>query len=724
MEYLAHSARAGRPEQSYRDHVEAVCSLAEQNAQEAARFAVLDGPALLCTTKNASLVHDLGKLHSENQDALHRSDVRAHLPINHVDAGVACLKRMDATFNAQMAVYSHHHGLPDMVEESLRQDYFRDGNARIRERVNADLPNVLRCHEGLIPERLLLPAKEEIRGDPGVFYRIMLSCLADADHSDTAAYYGEYPLHDKEPALLPRKRLEKLSAYVDGLGGNDNERSRLRREMYDSCMNAMPNASIVSCDSPVGSGKTTAVMAHLLRQAIERGARRIFIVLPFTNIIQQSVQIYRKALVLPGEDPERVVAELHHRADFQNMEARSLTAQWRAPIIVTTAVAFFETLASNRPSALRRLHELPGSLVFVDEAHAALPVKLLPLAWRWIQTLADEWQCYWVFASGSLVRFWELEADGWEKERRDVPSVLSEDLRIRLMQYENKRIQFRYETRPLSRTDLISKVVFSPGPRLLIMNTVQSAAVIARDMQALYGNGGKGKVMHLSTALNAEDRDRTVKSIRERLLNTDDTDWTLVATSCVEAGVDFSFQSGFRELSSLLSLLQTAGRINRNGDCGDSVVWSFEMQDDSLLARNKGVEVASQILKGYFNRGAPIKPSLSTRSMEDELKRSVQDFDELLKAEENGRFPVVEKKFKVIEDNTVLAVADSALKEQIKNGTGNWRDIQRKAVSIPLYRAKKMQLNTLAEGIYDWDADYDDFLGIMKGVLGQGVSIL
>ena len=104
------------------------------------------------------------------------------------------------------------------------------------------------------------------------------------------------------------------------------------------------------CDSPVGSGKTTAVMAHLLQQASQRNSHRIFVVLPYTSIIQQSVDIYRKALVLPEENPEEVVAELHSRADFQDFDTRYLTSSWRAPIIVTTAVAFFETLSSCQPS--------------------------------------------------------------------------------------------------------------------------------------------------------------------------------------------------------------------------------------------------------------------------------------------------------------------------------------------------------------------------------------
>lgn len=218
------------------------------------------------------------------------------------------------------------------------------------------------------------------------------------------------------PPLRAEERLAVLDRYVSALGGDD-ARSALRRQMYAACRDAKITDGFAACDSPVGSGKTTAVMAHLLRQAVRRKSRRIFVILPYTSIIQQSVDVYRKALVLPGEDPAKVVAELHCRADFEDMDTRYLTALWRAPIVVTTAVAFFETMASNRPSALRRLHELPGSVVFVDEAHNALPIDLLPLAWGWMNALAEEWGCYWVLASGSLVRYWRCRVS-WRSGSR------------------------------------------------------------------------------------------------------------------------------------------------------------------------------------------------------------------------------------------------------------------------------------------------------------------
>jgi CRISPR-associated endonuclease/helicase Cas3 len=109
------------------------------------------------------------------------------------------------------------------------------------------------------------------------------------------------------------------------------------------CKGAATDAVMEYCDSPVGTGKTTAVMAHMLKIAQTHHLRHIFVVLPYTNIISQTVEVLRKAVVLDGEDPEAIVAEHHHQADFENPEYRRLATTWTAPIIVTTAVQFKDT---------------------------------------------------------------------------------------------------------------------------------------------------------------------------------------------------------------------------------------------------------------------------------------------------------------------------------------------------------------------------------------------
>lgn len=713
---IAHSARKNYPPQTYEAHVRGVCERAGKYAAEAECYSVKANGILSAIVRDSALLHDLGKLEERNQSVLReQSRRRRHLPVDHTDAGSAALQKMGSGC-AAMLVYSHHQGLPDLSTEFAARgcSIFRNGNAAVRAETDAALPALLRQHEALFPRK---PNKEvqAYDGDPAVFLRMALSCLADADHGDTAAAFGQ--TEKAMPELRPQERLAALDHYVSKFGETD-ERSSLRRELYQSCRSAEAHSGFSVCGSPVGSGKTTAVMAHLLEQACKRNARRIFVVLPYTSIIRQSVDIYRKALMLPGETPEDVVAELHSRADFEDIETRYLTALWRAPIVVTTAVAFFETLSSHNPAALRRLHELPGSLIFVDEAHSALPIRLLPLAWHWMNVLADEWSCYWVLASGSLVRYWELQPlSGLSMPQPEIAELVRPDLQRELSRYESSRITFRWREKPIGRKELPKWVQEAPGPRLLILNTVQSAAVIAADMAAEFG---QTHVEHLSTALTPEDRGNTIDRIRRRLADPDDADWTLVATSCVEAGVDFSFRTGFREISSLLSLLQAAGRVNRHGRNTEAVMWSFPLQDDSMLPKNPALDVSAAVLRSYFQKRLPITPELSTRSMQDELVRddscmsAICDFAELEAAQQ---FRTLAQKFRVIDQKTVLAVPDDSMASAIAEGRASWQELQRHAVSVRKEKIVLWHLREIADGIYQWTLGYDSFLGYMHGVL-------
>lgn len=729
-EFFAHSARSGFPAQSYRDHICHVRELAAGFAKAAEPYNKGSREFFYNTVKLAAELHDLGKLDEENQRVLSGEGAQnSKLPVNHVDAGSAALLQVNNE-NAALAVYSHHAGLPDLPGEYVREeDFFRCKGRTEKKRTDASLPALLAQHTQAVgaPQ-----AFEDCtyRGDYGVLCRMMLSCLADADHTDTAAAYGRAQPSMPAPELRAEERLDALDRYIKQMDSS-GERNQLRQKMYDACRNAENDEDFTMCDSPVGSGKTTAVMAHLLRQAQKRGLRRIFVVLPYTTIIRQAVEVYRKALVLPGEDAASVVAELHSRVEFENNEIRHLSSLWQAPIIVTTAVGFFETLASNQPAALRKLHELPGSAVFIDEAHNALPIKLLPLAWKWMNTLSREWSCYWVLASGSPVRFWnlkKLKELGETFAQPVVTELVEDDLKKELFHYEENRVEFCYQEEALNRTKLIEWVMNKPGPRLLIVNTVQTAAVLANEI-ATSEKFGRACVEHLSTALTPEDRERTIGRIQTRLSNLSDTNWVLVATSCVEAGVDFSFRTGFREVASLVSLVQAAGRINRNGQETHAEMWSFTLCDDSRLKKNPALVTSGEILRRYFKEERNISPALCTESIQAELvydnQTCLETIKRLLKSEKNGEFKTIEEDFAVIDSKTVTALVDSKLAEQVISGEISWQELQRKTVSIRtslIQEYKKRRIELVKElkdktRLYQWSLPYDDFLGYMRGIL-------
>jgi CRISPR-associated endonuclease/helicase Cas3 len=714
---LAHSAKPkqGIGIQTYADHVSGVVSRAIAAAHTAARYSSVNADVLTDVVRSAGEFHDLGKLDPDNQEVLAGKKKAECLPVQHTDAGTAYLMNENKAPAAAL-VRSHHIGLPDFVEEGNKKDssVFRD--EKVAAHVDQTLAFLLDAHRN---SGCVLPSIEApdtgLNGDASIFFRIALSCLADGDHTDTAVHYGGYPTDEKHIDLRAAERLASLDRYVSGLIIDDDRRSRQRTEMYYACRNAKIKTGISSCDSPVGTGKTTAVMSHLLSQADSRGLRRIIVVLPFTNIITQSVAVYRKALVLPGENPEDVVAELHHRADFQDLSSRHLSALWKAPIIVTTAVSFFETLSSNRPSTLRRLHNLPGSAVFVDESHAALPAKLLPLAWHWIKGFANEWGCYWVLASGSLNRFWKIPE--FDDKPPEIPEIISDKLRGDLSRYETKRVSYRYREECLDEESLVEFVRDLPGPRIVICNTVQSAAAAAESYRRKFG---RQSVEHLSTALTPNDRSETLDRVKSRLVELNDIDWALFATSCVEAGVDISFRTGIREIGSLVSLLQTAGRVNRQGVFDNAEVWTVRLAENGLFKIHPGLKDAAKVFKEYCDAEILIGPELCTEALKREVRLSGNMTTVLKENEQKMRFPIIDKEFQVIASDTRMSVVEDSLVQKIERYEKvDWLTLQRGSVQIWGYKLEALCIPEFERlpGIYKWNLGYDSFLGYMAGLL-------
>jgi CRISPR-associated endonuclease Cas3-HD len=715
--FIAHSSDSKRdiPVQDYSAHINGVVLLANQAAKGVAQYALTDGELLKTAVHIAAEFHDLGKLDEDNQKVLSGRRKEKHLPVQHTDAGTAYLLNELGYAVSAALVRSHHIGLPDFIEEQNRDEkyVFRDNN--VFERVNRTLSELIRKHkEARLSSFDFNQGPFGIGGDSSLFFRIALSCLADGDHTDTAAYYHNQNANEPLISLKPAERLKVLDRYVETLK-EDNDRSQLRSEVYSASRNADIVEDIASCDSPVGTGKTTSVMAHLLIQAQKRNLRRIFVVLPFTNIITQSVQVYREALVLPGEDPNFVVAELHHRADFQDIHSRQFTALWKAPIIVTTAVTFFETLSSNTPATLRRLHNLPGSAVFIDESHAALPAKLLPLAWSWIKGFAREWACYWVLASGSLNRFWKIEE--FDETMPNVPEIIPDALRSRLAHYEKGRITYKFLETPLSVQDLIEWISTLPGPRIVILNTVQSAAVVGREYANRYG---RQNVEHMSTALTPFDREQTLQKVKDRLNDNSDTEWALIATSCVEAGVNLSFQTGVREASSLVSLLQIGGRVNRHGAGATSTVWTIVLQEAEPLKKNPGTADSSKVLIDIIREGIDISPNLCTDALKREVRLAGSFINDLQKWENDMRFPKIENKFRVIPDDARIVIIDGNVVSKLENHQSvDWRNVQNASVQIRSYRLEELRVPKVSghPEMYKWPYPYDDFIGYMAGVL-------
>src|SRR3989338_8649566 len=554
QEPLAHSPpKDGTRGDPYARHVNAVRQGALARAEEMLEYAANPPSGLLNAIETAAVFHDLGKLDPGIQ-AVFRRPRRKRLKWDHIDAGVAHTWTINKM--AAWLIRAHHApGLPQkaehFTEKTDRHLRGRRHDSEPKERHDEQIKRTDSLLQQYLDEHEKVVGRFDKRdnfGSHGLAMRLALSCLVDADHSDTAFFDSSHKL-SSTPEPRWKDRLKSLCEYVRSLPTGESQAERVRNqqrtEFIEACLNSRIEDRMVACEGPVGLGKTTAVAAYLIRRALEEKPhqlRRLIIIAPFTNILTQTADRLRKALVLPGEDPYQVIVEHHHRADFAHRDDREFAVLWQAPIILTTAVNFFETLAACDPATLRKFHAVPGSVIFLDEAHAALLTKLWPQNWKWIHELAHRWGCRVVFASGSLARFWE------HQDIVDQPVTLPELLPVNqakiVMDDERNRVKFVQAAggRVLTVGELIDLVNKQPGPRLVVLNTVQNAAVVAREMRK-----ADLEVFHLSTALTPNDREIILKRIELKLKAHDAKNWTFVATSCVEAGVDLSFRCAFRE---------------------------------------------------------------------------------------------------------------------------------------------------------------------------------
>jgi CRISPR-associated endonuclease/helicase Cas3 len=587
--------------------------------------------------------------------------------------------------------------------------------AQIR-RTDDQLSAYLAAHLAAMGEATNVSPRKAIGG---LTVRLGLSCLVDADHTDTARFAtGVAP--GAAPEARWNERLLRLDAYVAGLPlSGSAERNQQRKAFYDVCRKAEINEPMVACEGPVGIGKTTAVAAYLIRRASAENLRRLITIAPYTNIISQTAEVLRSALTLPGENPDEIVVEHHHRADFESLQTRELAVLWRAPIIVTTAVQFFETLASNFPGRLRKLHALPGSAIFIDEAHAALPAHLWAQNWRWLRELAEHWGCRFVFASGSLARFWENP--GVVDEPVRLPELFTRDLKHSILKLERRRVSYAQSGLFPDADALIQGVRSALGPRLVILNTVQSAAVIARTMQ----QAGEA-TLHLSTALAPKDRAPIIGQVKEKL-KAPKRDWTLVATSCVEAGVEFSFRTAFRERFSTASLIQVGGRVNRHDEYAGGTVYDFLIDEGGGITKHPAARFPAAVLARLFQKGSLSgegydPAALVTAAMADEIRdRNGLGHDALSENERDRDYPRVARYGQVIDADTRLVVVDPALRDRLASGGRvSFRELISGSVQIWATRIGRLGLEPIAgrEDVYWFPFRYDPrFLGYMAGLL-------
>ena len=514
--------------------------------------------------------------------------------------------------------------------------------------------------------------------------RMLFSALVDADYLATEGHFNgdartPYCHREDGPILDVDRAIAALDRYIASVRSDqgDAPMAAAREALHAACVAAAEEPQgLFTLSAPTGSGKTLAMLALSLHHARHHGLRRIVLVMPFLNIIDQTAGIYRTIFSTENGFADHTVLENHSLAgrrqpndegqsDQAASTARLLAENWDAPIILTTSVQFLESLMADRPARCRKLHRLAKSVILFDEAQT-LPPKLAVATLATLCRLTEPngpYRSTVVFATATQPALDDLDGRvrkdplgaGWKPKEivRDPGSLFSQAAgRVRVNWRHRSSIGF----------DELATELAGHERVLCIVNLKRHAVQIATALRDRRING----LMHLSTNMCPAHCAKVLKKLDQRLR--DGTPVRLIATQCVEAGVDLDFPVVFRALAPLEAIAQAAGRCNRHGRREPGTVIVFKPRDDRGLyppGYKTGVDATETFLNslaqdGDLDQTEIINSPERLRQYYQYLyvatgRESVElpDEHDLLEAIRAGDFASVAEHYKLIENDAV-----------------------------------------------------------------------
>ncbi len=555
--HFAHSAPL--PDQETWQLLSEHLSNAGKLASERARRFGLSQAALV-----AGLYHDLGKY----DPAFQRKLTGEFNRVDHSTAGAVVLLDQATPgdkISREMIAYAilgHHAGLPDCdtsEKSSLRR--------RLEEYKDALHPDwqqeVVSPSSDLGAELLALISrgfrKEHLGFDVSVATRMLFSALVDADYRDTETFYAQYEgTKDRDwPGLaqhLPQMTAA-FEAHMAQFAGKPDTKgiNQLRSDILAHVRGkAAMSPGLFTLTVPTGGGKTLASLGFALDHARLHGHQRIIYAIPFTSIIDQTAKIFCEILGAENvlEHHSSIEDDAKNDKDRKSRDKVRLAMEdWAAPIVVTTNVQLFESLFAARPGRARKLHNIAGSVIILDEAQT-IPRPLLLPCLRMLDSLARLFGCSIVLCTATQPAVGETLKGGLALEGRELAPDPA-DLARRL-----KRVQIRHGG-GMDNAALVA-ALHDVDQGLVVVNSRVHALDLWNEAKGMVG------LYHLSTRQYAAHRRRMLAVIRQRLA--DGLPCRVISTSLIEAGVDVSFPCAWRAEAGLDQIVQVAGRVNRNGE--------------------------------------------------------------------------------------------------------------------------------------------------------------
>lgn len=695
--------------QSNEDHSIGVASLAKQFASD---FGMGDWGYIL------GLLHDKGKEKKQFQDyILDVNGVKGHngwTSQGKAHAYVGALLALNIYGKSAMSLFcnpicGHHAGLYDYCE----LDEILTSN---------EIPSEIESNiERILPKRISFsPKPNQINH----LIRVLYSCLVDADYLDTERFMNESSaeargLHKNliDLSSLLETHLSKLSSTA-----SDNTVNSIRRLVQEQCIKmSIGGKGFYSLTVPTGGGKTLASVLWAMKHAICNGHKRIIIAIPYTSIIVQTASILKSIF---GEDN---VLEHHSNFDIDSitdretrLQAKLATENWNYPIVVTTNVQLFESMFSNKSSDCRKLHNIVNSVIILDE------VQTLPT--DYLQPIVDSLNAYHTMFGISVLFTTASQPllsgiiEGCNP-RATFPGIdnITEIIPQSYALHDKlRRVELDIDDSG-STFDEIANRISQHDKVLCIVNTRNDAREIYQRLPK------EGLTIHLSRMMCPRHVSKTIDIIRQALSGNSGKIIRVIATQLIEAGVDIDFPVVFRQEAGLDSILQAAGRCNREGKQGESTTYVFSLSKEHNL--HGSIKDANNARLNMINVKDWFAPETMTEYFRQLYCRK-ESFDKkgintLLSKPSEICFETASKEFRLIEEtgkSVVVNIGESLdLIEQLKRNGMSYSLMKRLSqffVNIHDSDFKKLvsygAVEEVIDGIYVVNdrAQYDENIGL------------
>lgn len=599
--------------------------------------------ALIC-----GMLHDIGK-YSEKFQKYIISVLTEENSIQKVDHSTAGAQLVNALAGGKgqgkilaSIIAGHHSGLLDFISS--------DGAASLYNRLNKDIENYSNapiCINSNDILKLTLP--EYASKNPAnlfIWMKMLYSTLVDADFLDTECFmnYKKYKNRNINNKIN-KTLLDLLKEYTNNLNTSRNLYiNKFRDQVLDDCIKASDlRPGFFSLTAPTGVGKTLSSLRFALEHAIKYNKDRIIYAIPFTSIIEQNADVFKKIIgelnIIEHHCNYTNTADKKNNSEYTYNELAS--ENWDAPIIVTTNVQLFESLFSCKPSRCRKLHNIINSVIILDEAQF-IPRHILLPTLNIINILVTDYNCTIVLCTATQPAL--IQRDGFEYGLKNVREIINDPVNLYKAM---KRVKFT-NIGNITHDYLINDVL-QHEQALVIVNTRKYAKILYDALKI------QNKMcFHLSTLMCPIKRTETLSKIRNLLKNKEQC--LIISTSLIEAGVDIDLPVVYRSMCGLDSIIQAAGRCNRENKLNNGDVFIFSIKEDNHPGIYDQIKTCHESIKTtetidsldtiytYFNR-------LLWKAGE---KLDSEGINKLIEIGKRAEFPFksISDKYTVIDNNT------------------------------------------------------------------------